>query len=711
MPNPSAMDARNRESQRVTGRRRPPRKFRAFVVETMERRLLLAGTPTAPNIPGNWGLTFNDNFTSINSNVWANNYWWGTNSGTQTTFNPSALSINSNGLNITATQTPLKSNAGITNPYTSGLLSSGGVKGGQAPGFSFTYGYVETTSKVAPGQGMWSALWMLPQDYNNTDELDVMEILGRQPNYYTAAYHFGSSYFEPPDGTVPVDLTTGFHTYGVDWEPDHITWYFDGTPLGTFTNSSVIINRPMYLILNLDVGGPWAGPLTNASPQSSTWQVQDVRVWQHISSTTAPTTPTGLVSLAATNTSETLAWNPSTGSTGVAGYSIYRNSSLVGTVPGNVTTFTDTGLTSSTSYSYTVRAFDAAENTSSASSPLLVTTGGIDPPALTQVNLAGVFNSVGVVNDGTVFPANGGIDHSGTAYSANLLGTGLTWNGNAYIFGNAGTNNIIASTGQTIAVPAGNYGALNFLGTAVLGNQPSQTFIAHYADGTSQTLTQSMSDWFTPQNYGGEFNLVATSHRDLSSGLQDPKTFYVYGYSLNLNSSKTLQNITLPNNATVQIVAMDLMGPETQPPTVPSGLVSSATTTSSVAVSWLPSADGVAVTGYNVFRNGVKIGSVPGNYTYLVDSGLTPGTTYSYTVNAFNGAGLASGMSVPFVVTTLSTHATSASITSSSAFKTSFLRSKPKPGQLAILRALQRRQNALLHPKPQRPVHVLELRN
>jgi chitodextrinase len=78
-------------------------------------------------------------------------------------------------------------------------------------------------------------------------------------------------------------------------------------------------------------------------------------------------------------------------------------------------------------------------------------------------------------------------------------------------------------------------------------------------------------------------------------------------------------------------------------PTAPTNLFSSATTTS----------DPVGVTGYNVFRNGVMIGTVPGNQTYLVDFGLTAGTTYTYTVNAFDAAGGISAMSTPFVVTTL----------------------------------------------------------
>ena len=137
----------------------------------MEDRLLLASTPVAPSIPGNWNLAFNDNFSYLNTNTWATTYWWGGNAGTQATFDPSAISTGANGLSITATRQAKTATTGVTNPYTSGVLTSGGVDGSKAPGFSFTYGYIESTQKIAPGLGMWSALWLLPQDHVDNREL------------------------------------------------------------------------------------------------------------------------------------------------------------------------------------------------------------------------------------------------------------------------------------------------------------------------------------------------------------------------------------------------------------------------------------------------------------------------------------------------------------------------------------------------------------
>lgn len=88
--------------------------------------------------------------------------------------------------------------------------------------------------------------------------------------------------------------------------------------------------------------------------------------------TTAPSAPTGLTSPAKTATSVSLSWTASTDNVGVTGYRVLRGGTQVGTTTG--TTYTDSGLTASTAYTYTVQAYDAAGNSSAPSSPLTVTT-------------------------------------------------------------------------------------------------------------------------------------------------------------------------------------------------------------------------------------------------------------------------------------------------------------------------------------------------
>jgi len=90
--------------------------------------------------------------------------------------------------------------------------------------------------------------------------------------------------------------------------------------------------------------------------------------------TTPPSAPTGLKTTSVTTTSVALAWNASTdtGGSGLAGYHLYRNGVLIASPSG--TTYTDSGLTAGTSYTYSVSAYDHAANGSFASTPLTVTT-------------------------------------------------------------------------------------------------------------------------------------------------------------------------------------------------------------------------------------------------------------------------------------------------------------------------------------------------
>ncbi|MEU7871794.1 carbohydrate-binding protein [Dactylosporangium sp. NPDC049140] len=95
--------------------------------------------------------------------------------------------------------------------------------------------------------------------------------------------------------------------------------------------------------------------------------------------TAPPTVPNGLASPAKTASSVSLTWNASTDNVGVAGYKVMRGGTQVGTSA--TTAYTDSGLNASTAYTYTVRAYDAAGNTSTDSSSITVTTQASTTPA------------------------------------------------------------------------------------------------------------------------------------------------------------------------------------------------------------------------------------------------------------------------------------------------------------------------------------------
>ncbi|HEX5557176.1 MAG TPA: alkaline phosphatase family protein [Gaiellales bacterium] len=119
--------------------------------------------------------------------------------------------------------------------------------------------------------------------------------------------------------------------------------------------------------------------------------------------TQPPTVPQNVAAGANSSTSVTVTWDASTDDTAVAGYDVYRDGTKVGTAGGSQTSFTDTAVQPSTTYSYTVDAFDAVPNTSAQSSPpASVTTpsgaggGDTQPPTVPQNVAAGANSSTSV---------------------------------------------------------------------------------------------------------------------------------------------------------------------------------------------------------------------------------------------------------------------------------------------------------------------------
>lgn len=97
--------------------------------------------------------------------------------------------------------------------------------------------------------------------------------------------------------------------------------------------------------------------------------------------TTAPTVPSSVAAVAISTTEVTVTWGASTDTeSGVAGYEVYRGGVLKTTRPAGATQWTETGLSPSTSYTYTVKAKDSAGNVSAASTGAVVSTGSVAPP-------------------------------------------------------------------------------------------------------------------------------------------------------------------------------------------------------------------------------------------------------------------------------------------------------------------------------------------
>ena len=174
-------------------------------------------------------------------------------------------------------------------------------------------------------------------------------------------------------------------------------------------------------------------------------------------------------------------------------------------------------------------------------------------PGATQVNLASYYNRTGYYTDGRSFSV--GMDGSYSAYSANLLGSTLSWNGLVFNLGPSNTADVVYCASQTITLPAGRFNTLQLLATGVQGNQTAQMFTVTYTDNSTATFTQSFSDWANPHSYSGESTAFAMTYRDLNGGGTQTLNVNVYGYTFNLDQTRTVKSITLPSNANLVLLA------------------------------------------------------------------------------------------------------------------------------------------------------------
>ena len=123
--------------------------------------------------------------------------------------------------------------------------------------FSFLYGKVEVRAKLPGSRGMWPAIWMLQSDGAWPPEIDIMEMLGDDPQRVYMTHHWGKHKEDLTDQTdfFGPDFTDDFHTFTVEWQPHQIRWLIDDVERKVVTEN--VPNKAMYLILNTSVGGEW----------------------------------------------------------------------------------------------------------------------------------------------------------------------------------------------------------------------------------------------------------------------------------------------------------------------------------------------------------------------------------------------------------------------------------------------------------------------
>lgn len=229
------------------------------------------------------------------------------------------------------------------------------------------------------------------------------------PDKYGADYNYcttAATETKTATFTPKIDIA-GYYTVYV--------WYPQGSNRSTMAPFTVVYNggQQTVAVNQTTGGGQWVTLVTNkkfaagttgyirlgngTNETSLSVMADAVRVTLVSSDLTAPSVPTNVAATAASATSVNVTWTASTDNVGVSGYRIFRNGVAVGTSA--TASYTDTGLTQLTTYTYTVSAYDAMTNESAQSASAQATTWDGTAPSVpaglsataatpTRVNLA-----------------------------------------------------------------------------------------------------------------------------------------------------------------------------------------------------------------------------------------------------------------------------------------------------------------------------------
>jgi beta-glucanase (GH16 family) len=139
------------------------------------------------------------------------------------------------------------------------------------------------------------AFWLLGSNiksvgYPLCGEIDVIELIDSGTKYYNAIHgplqsDLSNQWQLSHDGEPSSNLADGFHTYQVYREADLIQIGIDGRTVGEYTRSSIpadarwVMDNPMYLILNIAVGGSWPKPVDPSTEFPAAMLVDWIRFW------------------------------------------------------------------------------------------------------------------------------------------------------------------------------------------------------------------------------------------------------------------------------------------------------------------------------------------------------------------------------------------------------------------------------------------------
>lgn len=239
-----------------------------------------------------WELVWNDEFDgdTINLDNWTYDIGgggWGNREKQYYTNEPENARVE-NGLLVIEARFERYENSN----YTSAKLITQGLQ-------EFQYGRIEARAKVPEGAGFWPSFWMLGANYEAENsvyssdwpfvgEIDIMEYVGRDPTMI-----FGTAHGPGYAGAGGLEgwsrqeyaIANEFHTYAVEWYYEGISWFYDGELYFTINRKDVgdrewVFDHDFFIILNLAVGGTFAGPVALDTKFPAYYYIDYVRVYQ-----------------------------------------------------------------------------------------------------------------------------------------------------------------------------------------------------------------------------------------------------------------------------------------------------------------------------------------------------------------------------------------------------------------------------------------------
>ena len=157
------------------------------------------------------------------------------------------------------------------------------------------YGRIEVKAKVASGQGIWPAIWMLPTDWlfggwPSSGEIDIMEHVGYDlgvvhGSVHTEAYNHKIN-TQRSSARKIANVDTEFHVYSIIWDKDKISFFIDDVQYFLFENDQEgnyktwPFDQRFHLLINIAVGGDWPGNPDNSTNFPRKMLVDYVRVYE-----------------------------------------------------------------------------------------------------------------------------------------------------------------------------------------------------------------------------------------------------------------------------------------------------------------------------------------------------------------------------------------------------------------------------------------------